>query len=519
LRTLAEHGEERTAEPGTVLFRIGDATYPFIAILEGEVAVRDGAGNEIVRHGAKGFLGEMNLLSGQTVFLTAVATEPLRYIAVDREDLRQLLFDDSSLSELLLSAFVERRERLQQWHGIGIEIVGPRDSQETRELVEYAKRQRLPFSWRDPAEDAEAAALAAELVAGEVPLVRLPGGVELRRPSNGELSRALGIGLELQPREEVDLLVIGGGPAGLGAAVYGASEGLDTLVVESTVLGGQAGTSRRIENYLGFPAGISGTELTSRAITQARKFRARSATPYRATSLEPGEDFHRVQLEGEVEIAARAVLIATGAEYRRLPVAGLEEFEGFSVFYAAGPPEAQLCGGSRVGVVGGGNSAGQAAVWLARGGALVTLLHRRADLQETMSTYLIEELDRYGVAVRGRSEIAELHGEDGQLEAVTLSDGTELPLSFLFLFLGAAPCTQWLGECIARDEKGFVLTGEDAGADGLLETSVPGVYAAGDVRSGSIKRCATAVGEGATVVRFVHEHLQPTAISPGLPQA
>jgi thioredoxin reductase (NADPH) len=519
LRTLAQHGEERTAAEGEELFRIGDATYPFIAILEGEALVLDAAGNEIVRHGPSGFLGEMNLLSGQTVFLTAIAATPMRYIAVERDDLRELLFDDSSLSEMLLSAFVQRREMLQERHGIGIEVIGPRDSQETRETVDFAKRQRLPYSWRDPAEDAEAAALAAELEADEVPLVRLPGGIELQRPSNGELSRALGIGLELRPREEVDLLVLGGGPAGLGAAVYGASEGLDTLLVESTVLGGQAGTSRRIENYLGFPAGISGTELTSRAVTQARKFRARTASPYKALSLEPGEDFHRVQLDGEVEVAAKAVLIATGAEYRRLPVEGLDRYEGFSVFYAAGPPEAQLCGGSRVGVVGGGNSAGQAAVWLARGGALVTLLHRRADLGETMSSYLIEELERYGVAVRDRSEIAELHGEDGNLGAVTMADGEKLPFSFLFLFLGAAPCTKWLGECIARDEKGFVLTGEDAGADGLLETSVPGVYAAGDVRSGSIKRCATAIGEGAAVVRFVHEHLQPTAISAGLPQA
>jgi thioredoxin reductase (NADPH) len=519
LRTLAEHGEERTYPIGEKLFQPGDASYPFIAILEGEIAVLDSDGNEIIRHGASGFLGEMNLLSGQTVFLTAVVTEPLRCIAVDREELRKLLFDDSSLSELLLSAFVQRRELLQRWDGIGLEVIGPRDSHETRETVEFVKRQRLPHSWRDPAEDAEAAALVAELATDEVPLVRLPGGVELRRPTNGELSRALGIGLELAPREEVDLLVIGGGPAGLGAAVYGASEGLETLVIESTVLGGQAGTSRRIENYLGFPAGISGTELTSRAVTQARKFRARTASPYRALSLEPGEDFHRIALEGEVEVAAKAVLIATGAEYRRLPVAGLDAYEGFSVFYAAGPPEAQLCGGSRVGVVGGGNSAGQAAVWLARGGALVTLLHRRGDLAETMSSYLVEELDRFGVAVRDRSEVTELHGDDGQLTAVTLSDGTELPFSYLFLFLGAAPCTQWLGECIARDEKGFVLTGEEAGADGLLETSVPGVYAAGDVRSGSIKRCATAIGEGAAVVRFVHEHLQPNAISAGLPQA
>jgi thioredoxin reductase (NADPH) len=513
LRTLARHGEERTAAVGETLFEIGDESYPFIAILEGEATVRDAAGHEIVRHGAAGFLGEMNLLSGQTVFLTAVVTEPLRYIAVDRETLRRLLFEDGSLSDLLLSAFVERRELLQQRQGVGFEIFGPRESEATRRLVDFARRMRTPFTWVDAEAGEEAAALLAALDPGELPLVRLPGGVELRRPSNGELSRALGIGLELSDGEEVDLLILGGGPAGLGAAVYGASEGLDTLVVESTVLGGQAGTSRRIENYLGFPAGISGTELTSRAVSQARKFRARTATPYRAEALTPadGDGRHRVRLDGGIEVGARAVVLATGAEYRRLPVDGLERYEGFSVFYAAGPPEAQLCGGQRVGVVGGGNSAAQAAVWLARGGALVTLLHRRADLAETMSSYLVEELERYGVAVRDRSEVAALHGEDGRLEAVTLSDGERLPFAFLFLFLGASPCTDWLGDEVARDAKGFVLTGSEAGAEGLLETSLPGVYAAGDVRAGSIKRCATAVGEGAMVVRFVHQHLAPAA--------
>jgi thioredoxin reductase (NADPH) len=509
LATLAKHGEERTAEVGETLFQVGDASYPFIAIVEGEVSVNDPAGHEIVRHGASGFLGEMNLLSGQTVFLTAVVTQPMRYIAVDREKLRRLLFEDGSLSDLLLSAFIERREMLQQRDGIGIEIIGPHESEETRQLLEFARRLRLPHTWLTPTESEEAAALIEAATPDEIPIVRLPGGGELRRPSNGELSRALGIGLELGSREEVDLLVVGGGPAGLGAAVYGASEGLDTLVIESTVLGGQAGTSRRIENYLGFPAGISGSELTSRAVSQARKFGARTATPYRAKALELGTERHVVKLEEGNEIVARTVLLSTGAEYRRLPVDGLDDYEGLSVFYAAGPPEGQLCGGQRVGVVGGGNSAAQAAVWLARGGALVTLLHRRADLSETMSNYLIEELDRYGVAVRDRSEINALHGEEGQLQAVTLTDGTELPLSFLFLFLGASPCTDWLDDVVARDPKGFILTGPDAGALGLLETSAPGVYAAGDVRAGSIKRCATAVGEGATVVRFVHEHLTP----------
>src|SRR5882724_6977941 len=478
LATLAAAGEERRAGVGDVLFTVGDAIYPFIAIREGEVAILDAAGNEIVRHGASGFLGELNLLSGQTVFVTAVVTKPLRYVAVDRDALRALLFDDGPLSDLVLSTFIARREALQRVQGIGLEIVGPRSSEATMQMLAFARANRLPFTWQQTAPPGGA----------EPPLVRLPGGTELQHPSRGEVLRALGIGRELAPREEVDLLVVGGGPAGLAAAVYGASEGLDTLIVEGTALGGQAGSSRRIENYLGFPAGISGTELTSRAVSQVRKFGARPATPYRAIALEPGNGRHLVRLEEEHEIAARAVVLATGAAYRRLPLDGLSEYEGVSVFYAAGPPEAQLCGASRVAVVGGGNSAGQAAVWLARGGALVTLLHRRADLSETMSHYMLEELERYGVAVRDRSEVEVLHGKDGHLEAVTLTDGTELPLSALFLFLGASPCTDWLGDVVARDEKGFILTGPEVGAEGLLETSAPGVFAAGDVRAGELAR-------------------------------
>jgi thioredoxin reductase (NADPH) len=509
LATLAEHGEERSAAVGETLFEAGDLRYPFIAIREGEAAVQNAAGREIIRHGASGFLGEMSLLTGQTAFLTAVVTEPMRYIAVDREALRPLLLEDGPLADLVLSNFMRRREALQGLEGVGIEIVGPRSSASTRRLVDFARRSRLPHTWRDLEhdEDPDAHRMVEALEPGQLPLVRLPGGVELYNPSNGELSRALNIGLTLAAREEVDLVVIGGGPAGLGAAVYAASEGLDTLVVESTALGGQAGTSRRIENYLGFPAGISGAELTSRAVTQARKFQARTATPYRAIGVEPGSEHHIVRLEEDHEIAARAVVLATGADYRRPPVADLGAYEGISVFYAAGPPEAQRCGGTRVGVLGGGNSAAQAAIWLARGGALVTLLHRRDDLSETMSDYLIPELERYGVAVRDRSEVAELHGTEGELEAVTLLDGERLALSFLFLFLGAVPCTDWLGDTVERDEKGFVVTGASAGASGLLETSVPGIYAAGDVRAGSVKRCATAVGEGAMVVRLVHDRL------------
>jgi thioredoxin reductase (NADPH) len=297
------------------------------------------------------------------------------------------------------------------------------------------------------------------------------------------------------------------GRHGLSAAVYGCSEGLSTLVVEGSALGGQAGTSRRIENYLGFPAGISGDELTARAIMQARKFGARTAAPYRAVALEPGDRHHVVRLEGGHAVTARAVVLATGAEYRRLPVDGIDAYEGLSVFYAAGPPEARRCGGARVAVVGGGNSAGQAAVWLTRGGVLVTLLHRRSDLRETMSDYLVRDLDRYGVAVRGETEVVGVDGADGELSAVTLTDGTRLPVSALFLFLGASPCTDWLAGVVATDEDGFVLTGNHAGDRDPLETSLPGVLAAGDVRAGSIKRCATAVGEGAMAVQHVHRRL------------
>ena len=257
LARLAALGEERTANAGDVLYRVGDQSYPFIVILEGEVAILDAAGNEIVRHGPSNFLGELNILSGQTVFVTAVATRPLRYIAVDRDALRSLLFEDGLLSDLVLATFIARREALQRVQGVGLEIVGPHSSAATMRMLDFARSYRLPFTWRDSArtDDPAAAALVAGLDEGSLPLVRLPGGAELRGPSPGEVSRALGIGRDLAPREEADLLVVGAGPAGLAAAVYGASEGLDTLVIDSTVLGGQAGSSRRIENYLGFPAG------------------------------------------------------------------------------------------------------------------------------------------------------------------------------------------------------------------------------------------------------------------------
>ena len=512
LATFAALGEERTANVGDALYRAGDATFPFVVIIDGEVTIVDEAGNEVIRHGPSRFLGELNLLSGQTALVSAVVTQPLRYIAVEREALRTLTVEDAPLSDLLLSTFIARRELLQQ-NLVGIEITGPRSSRATQRMLDFARSNRLPYTWYDTerADEQEAAAAVSALDDGSLPLVRLPGGEEMRGPTRGEVSRALGIGRELAPREEVDLLVVGIGPAGLGAAVYGASEGLRTMALDSTALGGQAGFSRRIENYLGFPAGITGSELTSRAVTQARKFNAQLATPYRAVALEPDGDGHVVRLKEGPEIAARAVLLATGAHYRRLPVEGVGEFEGTSVFYSAGPAEAQLVPGKHVAVVGGGNSAGQAAVWLVRNGAQVALLHRRQDLRETMSDYLVREVEDHGVLVHGSCEIIAVHGADGQLQEVTLANGDRIPVSFLFLFLGAEPHTDWLGEPVKRDSSGFILTGAAAGSETLLQTSVPGVFAAGDARSGSAKRVAAAVGEGAMAIQLVHAWLATLA--------
>jgi thioredoxin reductase (NADPH) len=397
----------------------------------------------------------------------------------------------------------------------GIRVIGNRWALSDHQLRNFLSRNHVPYRWMDAASNDEAQKLLDErqLKTDQLPVVLFADGSLLADANPDAVAAKVGLSTHAT-QEFYDMVVVGAGPAGLAAAVYGASEGLKTLVIEPEAPGGQAGSSSKIENYLGFPAGISGAELTSRAVSQARKFGARPATPYRAVGLEPGEDRHVVHLDEGQEIHARAVLLATGAEYRRLPLADLSEYEGSSIFYAAGPPEAQLCGASRVAVVGGGNSAGQAAVWLARGGALVTLLHRRADLRETMSDYLIREVERAGVVIRDRSEIAELHGRDGRLEAVTLTDGTRLPFGFVFLFLGAKPCTEWLGDAVARHTDGFLLTGEAAGASYLLETSIPGIFAAGDVRSGSTKRCATAVGEGSMAVQFVHQHLsaQPVGV-------
>jgi thioredoxin reductase (NADPH) len=519
---LGSEGERRHVDPGEVLFREGDERYDFFVILAGKVATVSGHGTEDERvfavHGARRFLGELSLLGGQAAFFTATVVEPGEVLVVPVDRLRRLVTHDPELGDLVLRAYLIRRELLIGF-GAGFKIVGSRYSPDCRRLREFVRRNRLPHRWIDLECDAEAEALVRELgvTPEQTPLV-LWGERVLRNPSNAELAEV--IGLRRAPRHEhvYDILVVGCGPSGLAASVYGASEGFDTVAADGVATGGQAATSSKIENYLGFPAGISGAELAERAVIQAEKFGARIIVPAQATALESRGGHYAVSFDDGTCVATWTIVIATGARYRRLDVPRLEEFEGTSVFYAATLMEAQICMGDPVAIVGGGNSAGQAAMFLSRHAVRVLLLVRGGDLGESMSRYLIDEIERNPlVDVMLHTEVVELVGEEGALEALVAEDnrtGAQRPLEAraLFVFIGALPHTDWLGDRVAKDTKGFILTGSDvAGAAPsplLLETSVPGLFAVGDVRANSIKRVASAVGEGAMAVRLVYEHLE-----------
>jgi thioredoxin reductase (NADPH) len=527
---LARHGERRHVDAGDVLFREGDESYGFIVILSGKVAIVDGFGREerlIGVHGPGRFLGELNVLTGQPVFLTAVVHEPGEVLAVPLERLRELVSHDSTLGDLILRAFLIRRSILIGL-GTGFRIVGSRYSPDTRRLREFAARNRLPHHWIDLEDDEEAEALLRELGVSpeETPVVIWGGEQVLRNPTNAELGRLIGLRAPSSQEVACDLIVVGAGPAGLAAAVYGASEGLATIALDSTAAGGQAGTSSQIENYLGFPAGISGSELADRAVIQAGKFGARISVPAEAAALEQRDGRHVVRLDDGETVAGRTVVIATGAQYRKLDVPGLEDYEGLSVHYAATHAEAKLCAADPVAVVGGGNSAAQATMFLSQHTPRVHLLIRHDDLGRDMSRYLADRIERNEtVEVLLNTEVRELKG-DGALEGLVVEDlrtgeRRTLDARALFVFIGAEPHARWLDGQLALDDRGFVLTGADAAAhfpeNGEweaagrvpfpLETSRPGIFAAGDVRSGSIKRVASAVGEGSMAVRLVHEHL------------
>ena len=522
VEALSARGHRSPTTVGDRLYRAGDSPYDFFVILEGLVSAHadaEGAEPPVAVHGPRRFLGELSLLTGQPAFYTTVVRAAGEVLEVEPGALRQLVGEDSGLGDLVLRSFLLRREILSGL-GAGLKIVGSRYLPDTRRLCDFAVRNRLPFRWIDPERDPGAEALLERLgVSPEETPVVVWGTRVWRNPANAELAGA--VGMREVPGDGVcDLVVVGAGPAGLAATVYGASEGLSTVAVDGIAVGGQASTSSRIENYLGFPSGISGAELAERATIQARKFGARIVVGAAAKRLERREGINAISLDDGTTLETRALLIATGARYRRLPVERLEHFEGNGVHYEATFMEEQLCVGAPVAVVGGGNSAGQATIFLSRRARKVHLLLRHEELTRDMSRYLADRIERLpNVEVVRKTEIRGLIGEDS-LDGIVVQDlesgcWRRLQIRELFVFIGAEPCTGWLDGIVPLDENGYVLTGPDAVAEGgdgqappaLLETGVPGILAAGDVRAGSIKRVASAVGEGAMAVRLVHARL------------
>ena len=533
LATLKRYGSEHRVADGEILFADGDRTYDMIVLLEGTVEIVEHHGHPgertIISYGPREFLGEMGLLTGQSVYLTALATSDGRILRVPPAQVKAVMSEEPDMSDLILRAFLLRHARLTNL-GSGPVIVGSRFDADTRRLLEAFARNRLSSRWMELEGSPETEALLRELdvPVAELPIVILPGCSILRNPTILDLLDALGLAdAPAGDRSEVcDLLVVGGGPAGLAAAVYGASEGLKTILVEDTALGGQAGTSTRIENYLGFPAGLSGEELAARAVLQAQKFGVRVKLGTSAVALSSGGGLHEVRLDDGEIVTAKSVIIATGARYNRLSLDRLADFEGVGVYYAATQMEAKACARGPVLVVGGGNSAGQAALYLARTCPEVRIAIRRESLASSMSRYLIDEIERHpGVVVLPRTEVTALVGE-GRLEGVELRNNVTEKTSIvqvcgLFVFIGAAPCTGWLHGQLAADEDGFLLTGADLVARHddprkvplVLETSTPGVFCVGDVRSRSVKRVAAAVGEGSMAVRLVFEHLEANGLA------
>jgi thioredoxin reductase (NADPH) len=527
---LAAHGERRQVAADEVLFREGGKLADFFVVLAGKVAVVAGFGGpeeqRMVVNGAGRFLGELSVLTGQPAQNTAVVVERGEVLAVPVQRLRDLLATDTVLGDLILRAFLIRRSMLISL-GAGIRIIGSRYSPDVRRLRDFLARNRLPHRWIDLEEDpgTELVLQRLDVAPEETPIVILFGKQLLRNPTNAELAAAIGQPAPAQTETGCDLIVVGAGPAGLSAAVYGASEGLVTLILDAIATGGQAGTSPRIENYLGFPAGIGGAELAERAVIQARKFGADIIVPAQAMSLRQDGGQFEIELAEGSTVRSRAVLLATGARYRRLELPRMAEFESTSVFYAATPMEAQMCSGDPVAIVGGGNSAGQAALFLVKYARRIWLLNRDRELGASMSRYLVDQVTRTGaIEVLCHTEVRELVG-DSSLTALVVADNQTgdrrlLPARALFVFVGATPATDWLGSEVALDQDGFVLTGpaaavpaarmhaeEAASPRSSLETSLPGLFAAGDVRSGSTKRVATAVGEGGMAIRLVHERM------------
>jgi thioredoxin reductase (NADPH) len=531
IERLAALGKRRRVRAGEMLFDLGEQDTRFFVVLEGSVEiVRPIAGNEerITVHQPGEFTGELNMLSARRTLVRGRVVEDGAILVVERDALRTLAQRDAQLGEVLMRAFILRRVALIDQGGSGLVLLGSRHSASTLRLREFLSRNGQPFTYTELESEPDVQALLDRFHVGvdEVPVVICDGGQVLRNPTIEKLAAGLGLTRQLDARVTRDVVIIGAGPAGLAAAVYAASEGLDALVLEAAAPGGQAGSSSRIENYLGFPTGISGQELAGRALTQAEKFGAEVDMARRAVALECGARPYTVRLASGDLVHTRTVVIATGARYRKPELPELSRFEGAGVMYSATHVEAQLCKDEPVAVVGGGNSAGQAAVFLSQGCAEVNVLVRGPGLAESMSRYLIQRLEgTANLTLRPRTQVEALEGTDW-LERVRWrhldsGDTQTRAIRHLFLMTGADPNTAWLKGCVAVDDKGFVRTGIDLGqADldeagwplarrpELLETSQPGVFAVGDVRSGSVKRVASAVGEGSACVQLIHRVLR-----------
>ncbi len=535
LDELGGFGDIRTVDPGVVLFHVGAAPDEFFVLVEGHIEVvrEDGSNDVVVAYRDGQFVGEMSLLTGQHAFLAARTTTRSQILVIPQAAFRTLMATKPAIADVVFGALLARREALRRSAATAsIRIVGSRYSPEALALRTFAARNRLPYSWIDleDAEDVHALLSTAALTAGDTPVVFTATAV-LRRPTPGELAESLGLTYRSVPGRTFDLVIVGAGPAGLAAAVNGAAEGLETVAIDAVGPGGQAGSSSRIENYPGFPTGISGGDLTAGVAAQAQRLGAEIFSPCTVSGHRTEQGIHVLELTDGSEIPTRSVIVATGAHYQRLDISNLLEFEGNGVYYAATDLEVRTCGGADVVVVGGGNSAGQAALYLSRSGSRVSLVIRRPGLHETMSAYLVDRIDvdpKINVVVE--TEVCGLEGT-GHLDHVALRHTpsgrtTTQESAALFCFIGARPATGWLKGAVALDENGFILTDRslprDAALDPvfasreplLFETSMPGIFAAGDVRSGSLKRVASSVGEGSSSIASVYHYVRTVSEHP-----
>ena len=527
IRQLARHAgaSAKTFRPGEALFRAGDRDPKFLVIKSGELEIIDITGDQpktLRVQGPGEFTGDVGHLTGMPKVVSAIARSDCEVYEMSEAELRKVLNQDPQLSDIILQAFIARRQLMRESPEFtGLRVIGSRYSRDTFRIRDFLAKNRVLFTWLDLEGDPAVKELLQQfgVTEADTPIVACAHCLVLRNPSNRELAEKIGIRRPLE-HTVYDLAIVGSGPAGLAAAVYGASEGLNTIVLEHTAPGGQAGSSMRIENYLGFPTGITGSELADRAVLQANKFGAQISVPTPVTKLIFDKAYSILELEGGENIVAKCLLIATGAEYRRLEVEHCSRFEGAGVYYAATPNEAQMCRGSDVVLVGGGNSAGQAAVYLSQNVRKVFLLIRGDDPCKSMSSYLAHRImNTPNIEILRCTEVIRMNG-DGHLSSVEILNKTTgekrtLATAALFSFIGATPRTDWLPSEIEKDEKHFVRTGIELGdlrhwtlkrQPFLLETSRPGVFAAGDVRSSSVKRVASAVGSLA--IQFVHEYLK-----------